>query len=373
MNLAEMLAYADIQDLCRIAQTYECECSSNSKHQLIQSILSVVGRRDVLEELVKDLKTEDVRFLNSLLFDRRDRFSLEELLARANQTKFAPEERVSNPRDIITSFKKRGWLFNGHSHQTKYLFLVPEDLKKRFREALVKRFGRQLLYTGQEPSVYRDEQTLMSADVKAFLQAVRKQSMPLSTDGFLYKKQLQQLLEGFSVPEELVGKTAWRFGYGRRFKEYPDRFSLLYDYCYYNGWIDESGSELALTYDGEQVAASGQSDQVKSLYEFWLKLYKGPIPNLQAIVQWVNYLTESWVTVDSLLNVLLPLVKPYYYDDPQAIIRKRVLPPMLHLGLLRAGQDDLHGETVKVTPLGRVVIEGSYVPEDERIDIEAIR
>ncbi|GIP37453.1 hypothetical protein J31TS4_07330 [Paenibacillus sp. J31TS4] len=367
MNLAEMLAYADIQDLCRIAKTYDCDCSSNSKHQLIQSILSVIGKRELFEEQIGGLQTEDIRFLNSLLFDRRNKFSLEELMARANQTKFDPEERAEwNPRELIAQFKRRGWLFNGHSQHTRYLFLVPEDLKRRFREAMAKRFGTSLVATGREPAVYRDEQTLLSADLQAFLRTVGKQPLPLSADGYLYKKNLQQLLDGLAVPEEMIGRTAWRFGYGRRYKEYPDRFSLLYDFCYFSGLLEETGPELTLTPAGQAAATAAPADRVKELYEFWLKLYKGPIPNLQAIVHWIEQLAGDWVTVDSLEQVLLPLIKPYYYDAPSSILRQRILANLLHLGLLRLGQDEGHGEVACITPLGRVVIRGIYVPEEEK-------
>ncbi|UUZ79431.1 hypothetical protein LJK88_30305 [Paenibacillus sp. P26] len=71
MNLADMLSYADIHDLSRIADTYQCECNGHSKNELIQSILSTVGRKEVFQRQVDALSIEDIRFLNSLLFDPR--------------------------------------------------------------------------------------------------------------------------------------------------------------------------------------------------------------------------------------------------------------------------------------------------------------
>src|SRR5262245_13949368 len=83
MNLADMLVYADIAELTAIAETYDCTCSSHSKNELIQSILSTVGRRDVIESRVSEMTAADLRFLNSLLFESRGSYSLEELKARA--------------------------------------------------------------------------------------------------------------------------------------------------------------------------------------------------------------------------------------------------------------------------------------------------
>ncbi|MDF2726202.1 MAG: hypothetical protein K0Q59_5880 [Paenibacillus sp.] len=131
MNLADMLCYADIQQLSNIASTYDCKCNGHSKNELIQSILLTVNRRDVFEQEVSSLPTEHVRFLNSIVFDARDLFSLEELVARAQLTNFGAPGEPQQARKMIASFKDRGWLFNGHAHTTKYLFQFPQDLKKR--------------------------------------------------------------------------------------------------------------------------------------------------------------------------------------------------------------------------------------------------
>src|SRR5690348_3272925 len=83
MNLADMLCYADIVQLTRIAETYDCRCSGHSKNELIQSILTAVHRRESLELRVGEMSEDDMRFLNSLLFESRTAYSLEELTARA--------------------------------------------------------------------------------------------------------------------------------------------------------------------------------------------------------------------------------------------------------------------------------------------------
>ncbi len=137
MNLADMLSYADIHELGRIAHTYECECNGHSKNELIQSILSTALRREIFEKHIQGLALEDIRFLNSLLFDPRNAFSIEELIARVQQSRFQKEDSEEwNPRDMIIKFKKLGWLFNGYSQQTKFLFHVPQDLKRRFSDVL---------------------------------------------------------------------------------------------------------------------------------------------------------------------------------------------------------------------------------------------
>ncbi|MFC0214837.1 hypothetical protein ACFFK0_20730 [Paenibacillus chartarius] len=371
MNLADMLSYADIEQLSRIADTYECECNGHSKHELIQSILAKLGRRDIFDARVESLPLEDIRFLNSLLFDSRSSFSLEELVARVQQTRFVRSEKDEgwNPRDMIARFKQHGWLFNGYSQQTKYLFQVPNDLKKRFGDVLSKKFQAQLTYMDAEPAVYRDEQKLLADDITHFLSFVKGNEVALTDMGSMYKRTIGQVLDRMSVREEPIGKAAFRFGYGRMFKEYPNRFSLIYDYCFYNGLISENAGQLKVTEQGAERADSPIREDLSAVYRFWLKLYKNPIPNVQSIVQWVERLSRNWVTVDSLGAVLCPLIRPFYYDTSESIFEQRVVQMMMHLGLLRLGEDDRYGRVLQTTKLGSSIIQGTYVAEEDRIPL----
>ncbi|MFK7695712.1 hypothetical protein [Paenibacillus sp. HJGM_3] len=406
MNLADMLCYADIQQLSSIADTYGCDCNGHSKNELIQSILSKVNRRDVFEQQLTKLSLEDIRFLNSIAFDTRDLFSLEELIARARLSNFTsvspygaaagltpapapasatavtvpvPAKRSNgkkakaappppepwNPREMITKFKRSGWLFNGYSQQTRYLFQFPSDMKRRFTETMAKQFRSELTYE-DEPAVYRDEQGLFVDDIYHFLHHIYHNEVPLTADGSIYKRPLQQILDRLSVPEE-PPKAVWRFGYGRRFKDLPNRFSLLYDYCYYQGLIEEQETALVLTDRGKLSVLEGRREELTQAYRFWFKLYKNPIPNLQSIVYWVEQLARDWIRADSLSKVLCPLIRPFYYDTSEAIFQERILPMMMHLGLLRIGQDEQAGAVVRMTKLGSGVVTGTYVPDEDKI------
>lgn len=406
MNLADMLSYADIGQLSRIATTYQCECNGNSKNDLIQSILSTVNRRDVFEAQIGAMKLEDLRFINSLLFDARDAFSLEELIARVQQSRFAspaeeakPEEegvkpaaavtkksaaakskaaKLSNksraakekqvqedgPRDTISRFKQYGWLFNGYAGPNRYLFQVPTDLKERFKESMERRLASQVVYAGDEPHAYRDEQMLMGDDVAQFLTYIHLNEIPLTSEGFMYKRNVMQLLELFGVKEQLPGKGEWRFGYGRRMKEYPNRLSLLYDYCYYKGWIAETPTGLELTAPGKERQATRAAEPTDKLYQFWLRLYKGPIPNIRAIVHWIDKLGSRWVKAETVRTTLTPYIKPFYYDQPETILEHRLISMMMHLGLLRIGDHGEHGQVIRMTPLGRTVVAGQSIDDD---------
>jgi hypothetical protein len=394
MNLSDMLGYADIEQLTRIAGVYRCECNGHSKNELIQSILQAVGGREIFAAHIGEMPLEELRFMNFLLFDERNAFSLEDLTARVRQSQFdkievpvgagqvkqekqgekrkkagTPGKAAAgkkttkslpepSPRDMIVRFKHYGWLFNGFSGHSRYLFQVPDDLKLRFREAMASKFKSGLEYS-KEPAVYRDEQELLGEDVIRMLRYIRDQEIPLTTDGSMYKRQIQQLSELYAVQEELPQKGAWRFGYGRRFKDYPDRMALIYDYCHHKRWIAESNLRLTITQEGIDKIASGSSGETEALYRFWLRLYKNAIPNLPSLVHWVERLAEDWVTLASLRNELLPFVKSFYYDSAETVFGQRILIMMMHLGLIRIGEHETAGQIVRMTKLGHAIITGA--------------
>ncbi|WP_336771869.1 hypothetical protein [Paenibacillus sp. MMO-58] len=390
MNLSDMLGYADIQQLSRIASVYQCECNGHSKNDLIQSILSTVSRKDVFEAQISSMKLDEMRFLNSLLFESRDSFSLEELIARVQQSKFGeleppaeepPQKKTkrtkkkqaeaevpkeSGPREMISRFKHQGWLFNGVTGTNRYMFQVPQDLRTRFRETLRKKFTAELHYT-DEPHMYRDEQMLLQEDVYQLLHYIYHNEVQLTGDGSMYKRFSGQILEKLAISEELPGKGEWRFGYGRHFHHYPNRMSLLVDYCSYMKYFVDDNLLLALSPSGEERLRSKHANEMEQIYKFWLKLYKGAIPNIHALVHWMNSLAEQWVTVDSLRKVLIPFVKPFYYDSADRVLDVRLIGMMVHLGMLRIGEHQEHGTVVRMTKLGRALVAGVNLEDQDRM------
>ncbi|AZK47189.1 hypothetical protein [Paenibacillus lentus] len=353
MDLAEMLTFADIGQLSRIADHYQCECNGNSKRDLIQSILQTIGRREFIEQHVDQLSLEDLRFLNMLLFDGRRQFSLEELIACAQQSRFTQDAKDrESPRDVITRFRRRGWLFNGSTASTMYLFEVPEDLKRRFKETLEARFKSAIQGADTEPTVYREEYDLLPKDLRELLDYVHQHEIPLNGEGVMYRRNQIQLMEKLHVAEPLVGR-GWRFGYGRRFKDYPSRLALLYDYAYHMKWIREEGGLLVLTAKGNEYLAENKQEPMIQFVSFWLRLYKGPIPNLLSLMYWIERCSTEWVTAASLFERLELLIKPFFYDTPESIFEERILRMMLHLGMLRIGEDDSRERFVQTTPFGK--------------------
>lgn len=360
MNLADMLSFTDIKQLSRIAEHYNCDCSPHSKRELIQAILITINQRDIYENIFDHSSIYDLRFLNSLLFEQRNSFSIEELVARAELAMFTDEHCDDwDPREAIVTFKKRGWLFNGYSQHTQHVFQVPQDLKRKFSAILAARFEQHIVKV-PDPDFYKDEASLLQDDMLHFLQYIGENDVMLTAEGSMYKRQLLQLLERMSVKEQLVEKEAWRFGYGRKFKYFPSRLSFLYDYCFQQQYIKEQHHVLQLTQKGRQRIAEPMKEDILLMYRYWLKLYSKPIKNLSSFVHWINKLAENWVAASSLEHILCLYIKPYYYDTAQTILEKRIMQMMLHLGLISIGHNDEYGYVVRMTTLGKRIVQEEH-------------
>lgn len=203
--------------------------------------------------------------------------------------------------------------------------------------------------------MYREEPELLSEDLILFLRYVQEHEIPLNNEGVMYRRNQLQILEKLHISEALVGK-GWRFGYGRRFKDYPNRLSLLYDYASHCGWIRENTDRLILTTAGETFLAEERREPMMQFVYFWLRLYKGPIPNLLSLAYWIERCSREWVTASSLYDRMSSLIKPFFYDTPESIFEERILRMMLHLGMVRLGEDGQGVRYVQTTPFGKSAV-----------------
>ncbi|QRG69929.1 hypothetical protein [Brevibacillus choshinensis] len=342
MNLAEILVYTDIRQLHQIANHYGCECNPHSKNELITSLLSSLRHRQTITQEVEQLSKEETHFFLLLLLDKRTVMSLEDLLAKAGIVlESSKEKRQEEARRYIAAAMKRGWIFPAKS-KTVGQYQIPLDIREPYLHGWLEKWRTEYELHANGPDAYRDEGTALCDDIMQFLQFLQQEPVPLTAEGGMYKRHQHQLFQFLHVKEETLQPQKWRFGYGLHFDLYPDRFSLLYDFCYYHRWIEESGAKVALTEAGyERLQHSYEDQHYHDLIRFWMRLYKRAIPNLPMLVQLIPLIASGgWVSQQTLMDTLLPWIKEFYYDSPADILVNRVCKMMVHLGLLRVGQDD---------------------------------
>jgi len=408
MILSEMLSYADISQLSSIAKRYGCECNGHSKHELIQSILSNVQRKEVIAHSLEQLELEELRFLNYLLFEQMGPFSMEDLLARVQQCRFdltqkhqpaqqlelisAPMTGVSGenvlgkgasangkskqskrksskndkkqspqltPREMIVRFKSQGWLFNGHRAHDRYMFHVPTDFRIRYRQILLGKLQKSVNYC-EAPLQVDDESGKLLQDMRLMLEYVDKHQPTAAADGVMHRRAALQINELCTVKDELPSKGAWKFGYGKGFGELPDRMTLMYDYMWSKKWIELNYDRIMINEANRAHMHILQRNDLFDMVQHWLKSYRTPIPNIRALVYWVVTLSSSWCTLQSLEAVLLPLIKPYYFDSATSVLHKRIIKPLKHFGILQVGQQEQVGSVLQASSYGKKMMTMLY-------------
>ncbi len=335
LNVADLLSYADIHQLNRMAQRLECECNTHSKQQLIQSILIRMKQKGIYGTELHELAREELLFLMLLVFDRREWFSLEELTAKA--TLAVSHTKSPRPiRTLISEALASGWIFHGVSRKTHDLFRVPRDLNEELIAQIRHDYVRRLETFSTPPMIYRDEGDSLLADIRSFLNYLYQTEVPITSEKVLYKRHLQQLLMRMSVQEEIPTQVGWRFGYGFHFRHYPDRFSLIHDVCLILRLIKIESEHVVVTDKGKQFLGSPQSLDLIPVYRTWIRIYKHPIPLLPILTNLVGLLCDDkWTSLSSLFTVMKPWITSFYYDSPEQVFEQRIIKMMVHLGMLQ--------------------------------------
>lgn len=357
MNLDEMLIYADIDQINKIAENYYCQCDRHSKKDLIQTIIYTIFNKETLEKLIFQLDDIHFTYIQLLYLDSRNQYTIEDLLAKGKQA-IDLHKAAIKPRELVLSALKKGWVFHGVGKKHLLVYLVPQDFKKEILQSISNKLESTLRLLNNI-NFYRDEKKLLISDLATFLNFVSNEEVILTGNGSIYKRLQNALFKSFHVEEEPIKKTAWRFGYGRRYNDYPDRFSLIYDFAYYNKFIRENEHGfLRTTQTGEHWNPKDSLQDEFKLYQFWIRLYKFSIPFLQVIVKLIDLTSfPNWVELEKLENLILFWINDHYYEKKEQIFRERIIKMLLHLGVIQISVEN-EKTYVQVTDEGHLWING---------------
>jgi predicted XRE-type DNA-binding protein len=356
MRLAECLNSSDIDTLRKIAEAYNFDCQKSSKNSLMKEIIAHFKDRCFIQQSIAGIKETAMReAVSHLMLDNRQEFSREEVLATVRR---AGVESEGDDLKWMDRLLQEGWLFRLNAHGGRQLYFVPEDMRKTIRTCLSEFLKQRVQLATEPPIIYRDEGFALVRDAAVFLQYLSKHEVRITKDGTIPKRQQQQLFALFEIKEEPLGKVAWRFGFGRRFHDYPDRFALLYDYCYNRELIVESpGGELLLHSKAQEWLSREEKERAEDLFRFWRLLYRRPIPKLKLCIATLSQTAkEDWVLVESMNVLLAPYVNDYYYEKAHTVMEQRIYGMLVHQGLLAYGQLADGTAVIKLTALGRELL-----------------
>lgn len=335
MRVADWLTYTDLEHLRRLQAYYDeqTRIDLHSKHELISQLLRRLSDQKELEQVYNRSSADEKAFLELLLFDEATTFTVEELVAKA---KLALANKDHAPRKLLVQIIKKGWIFPGYSSHTRDLYYVPSDLKERLLKLIIEPVLPEPRL--RPPNVYRNEEGQLVNDLIIFLRFLQQELIRLTQDGAIYKQQQKRLFQSMVVLEKPITRKGPRFGFGRSYHLYPDRFALLYDYAYYQGYFsEESHRSLRLTPKGEGKIRETTLKDGEQLYQFWIRLYRRPIPQLPVILRWISIFADiGWSRLNIVYKTVRRWLAPYYYESQESLFQ-RVIQMLLHLGVIQVG------------------------------------
>lgn len=324
MNLMEVLLFQDRQELMKLLnESYEEKINVNSKRELIEILYPRLTNREKVTGRFQSLSTNAQKLTLYLCFDKKLFNSKEELHG------IVPNIDKNQFLSLIEQLTLNGILFvykNGN-------YVIPNQIKKEIIESIQR---SMIDHSFILPSLDVEEKELtIIHDLFVFIDYVCEKPLSLTKVGTMYKKDFQGIMKQFKVQEQLPNEQ-WRFGYGRRFSQYPDRFSLLYDYCYSKGWIKESNNQLITTSKVEELYDMRINELLQNIVSFWHKLYKRPIPTIGLLYELLLSVLKDGEGIEEefLVSFFRPFVFEYYFDSTDDIITKRFLNMLVFLDIV---------------------------------------
>jgi hypothetical protein len=353
LKLSECVGSADINVLRNIAKYHRFSCSLYSKHALIQEILFTFRSPNFLNEQIDKWHLRWPTIYTRLCLSNRLEFSVEEI-----QAMFRNDRQKDQG---LKEAMEQGFIFQTTSEFGRSCYVVPSEFLNTMRVRLITSLKEQVDVSVDGPLTYKDEGFAMCRDLDVFLEYVIHHDVQLTTDGAIYKRHLQQILQLIEI-EEMPIQNGWRFGYGRRIHDYPDRFALLYDFSYHAGLIQETeAGMLEILPEVEKWNCQSQEQKQKKLIQFYMSVYRRPIPRLHEIMRATLHLAENWVETNSALDAIRGLVNKFYYDEIEDVWRVRIVKMMMHLGLLKVGTDESEKTWFQIAKLGQQLLTNEMI------------
>ncbi len=358
MRLSECLNQSDISRLRRIAVRQAISCSLYSKNALLQAILASHAEPEHLPTRLQSISGEALQAIQEIALDGRLSYAEEELFAVLQRVASGPRparDQDNGAPSLLSELLEEGILFE-LGRPSRKTYVCPSDVWKRLSAITAQALRDGVQRYAHEPVLYRFDGSAMARDAVTCLLFFGRQDVKLTQDGVIFKRQQNQLLQLLEIAEEpLPAHTGWRFGFGRRFHDYPDRFALIYDHLCVEGCIiEEPQGQLRVDRDASAAYMSQTEDErSRALLLFYVRTYRSAIRTLTRVVARIGQLTaRDWVYGESMLQALGDLITDYYYEPKASVFDRRIMQMLVCLGVLMKGQGENGAPVYKLSVPG---------------------
>ncbi|MBM7094639.1 hypothetical protein JSY36_02620 [Bacillus sp. H-16] len=321
MNVMELLLQLPQQSLARILHHLDNGETERSKQRCIEKVIRRLTDINDRTASIKNLQRCERQLVIFVSMSATAEWALHELAGLVTKSE---REHVHHALAVL---EKEGWLFPLPMER----WIMPDELKKIAGNFLKQSVSMEAVTV---PAQKPDRHTLLT-DLYTFIDEVKVKAYPLTQQKTIGKSQLGSLLKKLEYQEDIPNEK-WRFGYGRHFNYYPDRFSLIYDLAHNEGWIQEE-VRLVVTTKWEEAEEMSVSRLMQRFMLTYVKEYRRALPQLPVLIKILaTVLGKDNLALEkeTVVSLLYPFTDDYYYDDRSAVIKKRILPMLVHLGYL---------------------------------------
>ncbi len=336
MNLVDVLLFQDRNQLLKLANDRNGSLNINSKRELIEVLYPTLMNFELISKRFSQLSYDAQKIALLLCYSDQLFLSKEELNG------FVPDVTKTVFSGLLEELIVNGFLF----HCADRNYVLPQQIKGQLLRLIVMKLEAQSIILPS--SLCMPTEITVIHDLFSFIDYAIEKPLPLTKNGVIHKKDFQEIMRQF-LQKEVLPNEQWRFGYGRRFFHYPDRFSLLYDFCYYNGWTIENEGLLCVTASAEELFEMKLNDLMTRIITYWLKLYSRPIPTIRLLFRILldSLKDGEGIEEEALISLFSPFVKEYYFDASCDLIKKRFLNMLVSLNILtKIELDSFLGYTV---------------------------
>lgn len=327
MKLLQILLSQPQKELVSRVKNLGITCNTHSRQQLTEALSKQLLDKEEVSSAWDNLNKQEKHLLLQMSCHPAV-FSLSSDELKTCLKRDDREEFLS----VLTSLKQKGWIYEDDYNS----LLLPQELKEYVHKIVINEWAEDCIIV---PQTKQQEYTVIQ-DLFEFMDIIEAKVIPLTKNKTIYKKELTNILSKLN-DKETFPSDQWRFGYGRHFNAYPDRFSLLYDFCYTQGWIVESeklevGKEWAT---GQQLHVKELLDRIQ---RFYVRLYRRPIPQLPFVIELMKMSLKNGRAVEKqkLIERINGFVDPYYYDKPESIVEMRIINMLLFINFLSKEEID---------------------------------
>ncbi|WP_181363059.1 helicase-associated domain-containing protein [Sulfoacidibacillus thermotolerans] len=310
---------------------------------MLQEILNRFSDPNYLTERLNALSPQIQYALQEITLEGKEEFAEAELLTLLRRRHPLSDKSVEDePHRLLSDLLEEGIFFaTGSPSQRAYR--CPTEIWSRILNLETKKLRQTIQESSRTPQWVRNDFNALAHDAVTFLLFLARHEIKLTQDGVIFKRQQSQILQLFEIKEDILpAHIGFRFGYGRRFHDYPDRFALLYDHLYAEGCLIEDPSGVLLLNEEKSGTYLTQSEDIRQekLFRFYMRTYRSSIPTLWRIVSRMGKLTaNTWVYAQSLEQSLLAFVTDFYYESKTQIYPNRILQMLIYLGFIAQGTD----------------------------------